>query len=116
MRNILFQQDKMAVLLDSRVALICNSFSGQQLQRIQLGVLSEISAPAAAFTPDGRFLMLGLTTGQILVFDSESGERIAKYEGHSQQCQSILFSPSHVFFVTCSDSLIFWGPQTHLAS
>lgn len=74
---------------------------------------NEINPSSLTLTPDAKFLLFGLMSGRIVVYDTENGERISKYEGHSQMCQQIAFSPSHVFFVTASDTLIFWGPQIY---
>lgn len=103
----------MAICIDKRVVLILNSFSGQQIHKIQVELGNEINPRSPIFTPDGKFLLVGLVNGKIVVYDTENGERISKYEGHSQQCQMIAFSPTHVFFVTGSDTLIFWGPQIY---
>lgn len=70
----------------------------------------EVSFTSATLTPDAKFIMLGLKNGKILVFDCDNGERISKYEAHSTECTSIEFSPTHIFFVSGSETLIFWGP------
>ena len=62
-------------------------------------------------TADSKFILAGLSSGQILAYDSVSGEKISKYEGHSHEVTSMAFSPTHVFFVSASDSLTFWGPN-----
>lgn len=62
-------------------------------------------------TPDSKFILAGMASGLIFAFDSVSGEKIAKYEAHSHEVTSLSFSPTHVFFVSASDSLTFWGPS-----
>ena len=62
-------------------------------------------------TADSKFILAGLSSGQLLAYDTVSGERISKYEGHSHEVTLILFSPTHVFFISASDSLTFWGPN-----
>jgi len=65
-----------------------------------------------SFTPDSKFLLTGKMDGSVLIYEVESGEKIATYSGHHKPCVQVLFSPSHVMFSSAGDSVILWTPKS----
>ena len=39
-----------------------------------------------SFTPDSKFLLTGKMDGSVLIYEVESGEKIATYSGHHKPC------------------------------
>lgn len=57
---------------------------------------------AAAFSPDGRFLLTGDRRGEVRLFKVENGEEVKAFKGHEQVVQSIAFSSDGRFAATGS--------------
>lgn len=87
-------------------------------------VLHDVSPQAArsvAFSPDGRFLVLGLAKGQsatpdygLRLVDTETGEEIRRLVGHHDVVGDVAFSPDGRLAVSgaVDSSLLLWDVET----
>lgn len=68
---------------------------------------------AIAYTPDGRFVIVGAQTGKMSRIDAESGESIVNYIGHSSEVTRILFSPDgrSLFSSGGDGQIIMWNTE-----
>jgi WD40 repeat protein/serine/threonine protein kinase len=69
--------------------------SGMQIKQTDLPELDIPEGPfwAAAFSPDGSRLLLGLNDFSLVLLDVETGEIVQRMEGHTSPVISVAFSP-----------------------
>ncbi len=72
--------------------------SGKRLRMLTKPNLERLEC--ACFTPDGRYLLVGERVGLIRVWDVESGELFATYDGHVTRVTDIQFSPDGKSFIS----------------
>jgi len=67
-----------------------------------------------AFSPDGRWLAAGSSTGVIHVWDAATGEEVALLEGHTGRVRTIAFSPGGDLLASggWDKSIILWDTAT----
>ena len=67
---------------------------------------------AACFSPDGRYVLTGgrpsgdksdvLTSGQLIMWETESGQLVRTFEGHERPVLSVSFSPDGKLVLSAS--------------
>ena len=67
--------------------------------------------PFLSFTIKGEFLLTGNYYGDVVIYDTDSGEKISKYNCHHIPCKLVKFSQSFLMFVSASDSVVLWIPK-----
>ncbi|HEX3725662.1 MAG TPA: hypothetical protein VHV08_05440, partial [Pirellulales bacterium] len=72
-----------------RAVRIWNAGTGQLVGTITL----DASALAAAYSVDGRRILLGLSSGKAILFDAASRRPLVRYSGHTGAINSVALSP-----------------------
>jgi len=77
------------------------------------------SMTSAAFSPDGRHLLIGMSrnkdrSGLAVLWDPTTGKRIKSFEGHAGPVNAVVYSPNGKSVLTGSDdgSAIHWDVET----
>ncbi len=91
-----------AVLMDLRTG-----------ERLLLGPVNDL-ATCAAFSPDGRRVLIGDDAGGLHLFDTATAAPIASLEGHTRQVRTVAFSPDGRRFASGSgdETLRVWDAES----
>jgi WD40 repeat protein len=73
--------------------------TGNVLNRFQL----RNRVQSAAFSPDGRAILVGTDAGTVFLLDAESGKELQRFQGHSDQVNSLAFSRDGLLVLTGSN-------------
>ena len=66
---------------------------------LQLGHVGE-GVTAAAYSPDGRFILTGSYDKTACLWDSASGRELRRFKGHEEAVNAVSFSPDGRFILT----------------
>ncbi len=75
---------------------------------VKTGVGAEPEVLCLAFSPDGRWLLSGCSDGRVRVWDAESREVVATWEGHSGAVQALRFHPDGSRVVSVGRDPVGW--------
>jgi len=80
----------------------------------------------ASFTPDSKYVVSGIfqffqsvskvflpgsEDGAVIAWNIESGQEVARLEGHLKPSMNVKFNPSHVLMASGCKNLILWLPK-----
>jgi len=65
----------------------------------------------ASFTPDSKYVVSGSEDGAVVAWSVESGQEVARLEGHLKPSLNVKFNPSHVLMASGCKNLILWLPK-----
>lgn len=76
--------------------------------------LDNVSAVASCYLPDGKSILVGTDTGEIIQYDSNTGEKIRRFIGHSRSILDLAMNSQGDYFAsTAKDfSLRLWNLKT----
>ena len=103
-QSVVFSPDgtKFVIATDT-TAQIWDVESGVEMKKLQLPVRTIGGKASAAFSSDGKKIVVSSTYRGVHVFDSDSGKELIKLdEEHTQEIQSASFSPDRKRIVTAS--------------
>jgi WD40 repeat protein/serine/threonine protein kinase len=73
-------------------------------------------ATSVQFSPDGNVLGVGLKSGEIQLWNWQSGERSATLSGHTGQINRLLFSKSGYLYSASADQhIMMWDLNSHIS-
>jgi len=91
---------------------------GEDPRRLATLTDKRLSAWSVAFSPDGRRLALGMSNGEIRLWDIEHNKQVGVLKGHKQPVWELGFSPDDDSLVSVSpDELRIWrvtAPSTNI--
>ena len=109
--GLLYQQ-LMNLAIEERVVLPTGEAPAQWIEQMKrVGVVDQAlrrifachsGVFSVAFSPDGHFVLTGLSDGTARLWETHSGKPLVTYEGHSGYVNSVAFSPDGRFVLTAS--------------
>jgi len=65
----------------------------------------------ASFTPDSKYIISGSEDGAIVAWNLETGNEVARLEGHLKPSLNVKFNPNHIVMASGCKNLILWLPK-----
>ncbi|KAF9923110.1 hypothetical protein FBU30_006780 [Linnemannia zychae] len=82
-------------------------FSNAVMSGVRFGELASLKTGqpvcSCAYSPDGKFLAIGLMTGGVIIYETTSWTQAFAFDSHYAEVTSLAFSPSGNFLLSGSD-------------
>jgi len=110
-RSLEFSPDGQAILLLTRnkVAFLLDAFTGELLNEYTSSDDSDIVS--VGFSPDGSYVLGGLSTGVIVVWKLRGLAEFVRWHGLSGPVGAVRWSPRHFLIAAADDQLSLWCLQ-----
>lgn len=107
--------EQLAVITWDSVLQVWDMSSGTLVfEPLQLATTNARSSVSVAWSPDGRFILIGDTDGNIRFIDASTGESVDRIlSRHTDHIREIVYSPDGTAFVSVSHdgSIIIWDAR-----
>jgi WD40 repeat protein/class 3 adenylate cyclase len=98
-KSFYISPDDQYLLIFSDTAQLWDLKTGQKIREILLDP-STVNLSAAAFSPDGNFVLTGNNDGIVYLWDVKTGSEVRKFVGHTSNIFDVAFTPDNKYVLT----------------
>ncbi|RDD47183.1 WD repeat-containing protein 82 [Trichoplax sp. H2] len=93
---------------------LLDSFNGDELRNFSIPGNPRAVSLEASFTPDSQFILSGSADGQVHIWNTDTGDKVAVLQGHHPSAvQCIKFNPKYMMMISACTNTAIWITESN---